>query len=182
MKGSAEIVSTFNWACARFRYDSRQHFHADFQSRSYTNLVPRAHDRFGQQRPRVLTSGIIQNRKPNFGFRLVERMCAHAQKFKRWACVKAIFLAEKARKLRLCHSHPLVHKFRWQMPITQANEIFWELVSSRFARCPILFKPLGAKKSNNVELLVQFLIVTESCSSGKICFPIFQACKQHGSE
>ena len=47
--------------------------------------------------------------------------------------------------------------------------------SSRFARCPILFKPLGAKESNNVELLVQFLIVTESCSSGKICFRGHQA-------
>ena len=78
------------------------------------NLVPRAHDRFGQQRPRVLTSGIIQ---PEAKFwlpvglehmwahahRLVEHMWAHAQKFSRWACVKAIFLAEKARKLRLCH-------------------------------------------------------------------------------
>ena len=61
------------------------------------------------------------------------------------------------------------------MPITQAYEISWELVSSRFARCPILFKPLGAKESNNVELLVQFLIVTESCSSGKICFRGHQA-------
>ena len=71
--------------------------------------------------------------------------------------------------------YPLVHEFRWQMPITQAYEISWELVSSRFARCPILFKPLGAKESNYVELLVQFLIVTESCSSGKICFRRYQA-------
>ena len=55
------------------------------------------------------------------------------------------------------------------------RQISWELVSSRFARCPILFKPLGAKESSNVELLVQFLIVTESCSSGKICFPRHQA-------
>ena len=29
----------------------------------------------------------------------------------------------------------------------------WELVSSRFARCPILFKTLGAKESNNVEFI-----------------------------
>ena len=55
------------------------------------------------------------------------------------------------------------------------RQISWELVSSHFARCPILFKPLGEKESNNVELLVQFLIVTESCSSGKICFRRHQA-------
>ena len=126
----------------------------------------------------------------------------------------------------------------------------WELVSSRFARCPILFKTLRAKESNNVEFIglifycnwkllfledlfsgtssssntdrseeskiglmrsygflqLQYdlcatfflsqlenvnavevnrretLFVTESCSSGKIRFWIFQDCKQHGSE
>ena len=54
---------------------------AQWNTEESPNLVPRAHDRFGQQTPRVLTSGIIQNRMPNSGFRLVERMCAHAQKF-----------------------------------------------------------------------------------------------------
>ena len=126
----------------------------------------------------------------------------------------------------------------------------WELVSSRFARCPVLFKTLGTKESNNVEFIglifncnwkllfledlfsgissssntdrseeskiglmrsygflqLQYdlcatfflsqlenvnavevnrretLFVTESCSSGKIRFWIFQDCKQHGSE
>ena len=36
VEGSAEIVSTFYWACARFHYCSRQHFQADFQSRACT--------------------------------------------------------------------------------------------------------------------------------------------------